>query len=175
MKRRLSIFPKSVTKLKPGLTCKTFEKDEEDETVLFCDLILETLNNRLTKLMDSNEVCMKLFKKGRRHSIHLDECLSNNSQPKGISNSKINRFLKIQNIVLSRMDLFRAQKYINQNEVNFLERKRRKSWSPGEDSIKNLILNLRLNAHQSDVEILSKKAIPTLSESSSKQFKLAEN
>ena len=153
------------------MKAKDFPKLDDDESVPFCDLILETLNNRLKQFMEINETCMKMYKRARRHSVHLDECFSKNSQPKGLSNSKINRFLKIQNIILSRIDLYRAQAYINQSEVNFLERKRRKSWAPGDEGVQYLSLMLRQNVLQSDIEILNRNVQNTASEVSSKSFR----
>ena len=64
------------------------------------------------------------------------------------------------------MDLFRAQKYVNQNEVDYMYRKRRKSWTGGTDSVELMTLILRQTVHESDVKILEKTKI--VQESSSK-------
>jgi hypothetical protein len=98
-----------------------------------------------------------MLKRFRRHSIHLCDFLSKNAQPKAMANSKLSRFLKVQNTVLSRLDLFRVQKYVNQTEINHMYRDRRKSWTGGSDSVQLLTLILRESVHASDVKILEKK------------------
>jgi hypothetical protein len=98
-----------------------------------------------------------MMRRFRRHSIHLCDFLSKNSQPKAMTNSKLSRFLKVQNTVLSRLDLFRAQKYVNQTEINHMYRDRRKSWTGGSDSVQLLTLILRETVHASDVKILERK------------------
>lgn len=97
-----------------------------------------------------------MLRRFRRHSIHLCDILSKISQPKGITNSRLDRFLKVQNIVLNRLNLFRAQKYVNQAEIDYLHKKRRKSWTGGSESVQLLTLILRQTIHESDLKILEK-------------------
>lgn len=156
-KRGLNILKSAATLLKPGLTINNFNHLDNFETVPLWDIIEAHFMHIHRDLKDQNTVMKKLYRQSRRHSIHLDEILAPNPEPKNVRKSRLNNFLKQQNIVLNRMDLFRAQKYWNQEEINFLEKKRTKSWSSGEEGLKLLILTLRNNVHKSDVKIFEKR------------------
>lgn len=93
----------------------------------------------------------------RRNSIYLNEFLSPNPEPKNTRNSKLNRFVKLQNIVINRLDLFRSQNYTSKEEIVELEKKRRASWTGGNEGFEYLVMNVRSLIHEHDVKELKKQ------------------
>lgn len=62
--------------------------------------------------------------------------------------------MKIQNMILNRMDVYRAQKYCGDEELIQLERRRRKSWTKGNEGRNYTVLEMRALISESDVRIL---------------------
>lgn len=97
--------------MKPGLTIKNINALECLETTPLLETVDLHFQRHQRLLKGDDEISKRLYRRTRRHSIHLDEVLTSIPQHKTVRNTKINSFVKQQNIVLNRISLFRAQKY----------------------------------------------------------------
>lgn len=120
LKSQLSMFKSSVTTLKHGLTIGDLSKIEGFASETIVEKIENYLLNQNKSLKIDNDVAKKLYKKTKRHSIHLDEILEHKPQQKSAKNTRLNRFIKHQNVVLNRLGAFRAQQYCSEKDFNFL-------------------------------------------------------
>ena len=142
-----------LTLLKTNTQAGNFENIEGLNIDTMFDKIERYILSINKNFKDKNPVAKGMLKRARRHSIHLDEFLTSNPEPKNTRLNKINNFLKKQNIIMNRMNVYRAQNYCNKEDITALENRRRKSWSKGNEGQEYLVLNLRSLIHESDARI----------------------
>lgn len=120
LKSQLSLLKSSVTKLKHALTLGDLSKIEGFASETIIEKVEDYLLNQNKPLKIDSDIVRKLYKRTKRHSIHLDEILEHKPQQKSTKNTRLNRFIKHQNVVLNRLGAFRAQQYCSEKELNFL-------------------------------------------------------
>lgn len=165
--------------LKRGMTMKQIKTFERNMPIPICDRVESFLVAQTKVFKGYSEVCVlsekeqaalkeklsddknpkahqRMYNHTRRHSFHYDE-LNSKYIPKKVSkNSRMSKFMKTQNAIFSRFEIFRHKKYYDIDEINHLEKQRRKSWTAGGEGIELLSLFIRDLAHKNDLNFASK-------------------
>ena len=93
--------------------------------------------------------------------MHFDDILSKHFESKAIRSSRLNKYLRVQNIILDRFGMFKERKQYTVEEINSFERRRRNSWDQCSHGIELLSLEIRALIHEYDL-IYAQKVTPPI-------------